>query len=43
LIISTLVLGNSYSESLSHLKEMKTKPKNKGSKSGGIGFSRLDD
>lgn len=43
LIISTLVLGNSYSESLSHLKEMKTKPKNKGGKSGGIGFSRLDN
>jgi hypothetical protein len=42
LIISTLVLGNSYSESLSHLKEMKAKPKNKGSKSGGIGFNNRE-
>lgn len=43
LVISTLVLGNSYQESLSHLIEMKNKPKNKGNKSGGIGFSRSHD
>ena len=38
LVISTLVLGNSYDETLTHLREMKNKPKNKGNKSGGIGF-----
>jgi hypothetical protein len=37
LVISTFVLGNSYDESLSHLKQMKIKPRNKG-KSSGIGF-----
>lgn len=40
LVISTLVLGNSYEETLLHLKEMKNKPKISKSKSGsGIGFS----
>lgn len=40
LIISTLVLGNTYEETLSHLKEMKNKPKISKSKTGmGIGFS----
>lgn len=44
LVISTLVLGNSFEESLSHLKQLKNKPKNKGNKAGGIGFSsRYDD
>jgi SpoVK/Ycf46/Vps4 family AAA+-type ATPase len=42
LVISTLVLGNNYQDSLAHLKEMKNKPKNKGSKSGGIGFGNRD-
>jgi AAA+ superfamily predicted ATPase len=42
LVISTLVLGNSYQDSLAHLKEMKNKPKNSGSKSGGIGFGNRD-
>ena len=40
LVISTLVLGNTYEESLAHLKEMKNKPRISKSKSGsGIGFS----
>lgn len=43
LVISTLVLGNPFEESLSHLKQLKNKPKNKGSKAGGIGFNRYDD
>lgn len=40
LVISTLVLGNNYEEALSHLKEMKNKPKNKGNRSGSIGFGK---
>ena len=42
LVISTLVLGNTYNESLSHLREMKNKPKNKGNKTGGIGFGNRE-
>jgi len=43
LVISTLVLGNPFKESLAHLKQLKIKPRNKGGKSGGIGFNRFDD
>lgn len=43
LVISTLVLGNPFKESLAHLKQLKSKPRNKGNKSGGIGFNRFDD
>lgn len=43
LVISTLVLGNPFEESLAHLKQLKIKPRNKGNKSGGIGFNRFDD
>lgn len=43
LVISTLVLGNPFEESLAHLKQLKIKPRNKSSRSSGIGFNRFDD
>ena len=38
LVISTMVLGNTYEETIERLKNLKTKPKNK--KSSSLGFGR---
>lgn len=44
LVISVLVLGNTYEETLAHLKEMKNKPRISKGKTGlGIGFSSRTD
>jgi hypothetical protein len=38
LVISTMVLGNTYEETIDRLKNLKTKPKNK--KASSLGFGR---